>query len=129
MNSRQQIKSGEPVVRLRIMLIGICVIVIAIMGPLALVWKQSYIDKVSIRLEEKANTLNALNREIAALKLKSANLSSTARIERLAKSYGLEYPSSSQIEIIKVPASRINKEGMAGRIFDRIKGSLLGEKG
>jgi len=129
MNSVRQTKSGEPVVRLRIMLIGVCIVVIAMMGPLALVYKQSYINQTSIRLEAKADTLNALNREIAALKLKCSNLSSTARVERLAKSYGLEYPSSSQIEVIKVSGRRVNKESVTGKIFDRVNGSLLRERG
>jgi len=129
MNNVRQTKSGEPVVRLRIMLVGVCVVVIAMMGPLALVYKQSYINQTSIRLEAKADTLNSLNREIAALKLKSSNLSSTARIERLAKSYGLEYPSSSQVEIIKVSGVQVYGEGGVSKIFDRVKSSLLRERG
>jgi cell division protein FtsL len=129
MNNARQAKSGEPVIRLRIMLIGVCVIVIAMMGPLALVWKQSYINQTSIRLEAKADTLNAINREIAALKLRCSNLSSTARIERLAKAQGLEYPSSSQIEVIKVSGVKVYKERRADKFFDMIKGSLLRERG
>jgi len=128
MNSVRQTKSGEPVVRLRIMLVGVCIVVAAILGPLALVYKQSYINQTSIRLEAKADTINALNREIAALKLKSSNLSTTARIERLAKSYGLEYPSSDQIEVVKVRTPVYKESGM-NKIADRVKNSLLRERG
>jgi len=111
------------------MLVGVCIVVIAMLGPLALVYKQSYINQTSIKLEAKADTINALNREIAALKLKSSSLSSTARVERLAKSYGLEYPSSSQIEVIKVSGVNVYKESWMSKVFDWVNGSLLRERG
>jgi len=129
MADARQAKSGEPVMRLRMMFIAVCAVIAAMIVPLTLVYKQSYINQASIRLESKADTLKALNREIASLKLKHSHFSSTARIERLAKAAGFQYPSSSQIEVIEVGASRTWKELRAGEILSRVKHALLGERG
>ncbi|MDR0305387.1 MAG: hypothetical protein LBI42_00970 [Chitinispirillales bacterium] len=129
MNSARQVKAAEPVMRLSRMFIAVCAVIAAMLGPLTLVWKQSYINQTSIRLESKADTLGALNREIASLRLQHSHFSSTARIERMAKSRGFEYPSSSQIEVIEVNAVRIYKERKNSRLLEWVKDTLLGERG
>ena len=116
----------QPVVRLRSMFIGLCVLVVTIAGPLGLVWKQSYINQVSIRLEGRARTLDALNREITSLNLECSRLSSTARIERVARARGFEYPTSKQLEVLEVEVPRYAKEGGIGGFFARVARSLFG---
>jgi len=116
----------QPVVRLRSMFIGLCVLVVSIAGPLGLVWKQSYINQVSIRLEGKARALEALNREITSLNLERSRLTSMARIERAARARGLEYPTSKQLEVLEVEVPRYVKEGGIGGFFARVARSLFG---
>ena len=113
---------GQPVVRLRSMLTGLCVLVVCLAGPLILVWKQSYINQVSMRLEAQAETLASLNRDIRALELESGRLSSPARIERIAHARGLEYPPLGRLEVLEVDASR-HKLGI-GAFFTRVRQSL-----
>jgi cell division protein FtsL len=98
---------AQPVIRLRSVLIGICTLAVCMVGPLVLVWTQSYINQVSLRLEGKTEALAAVNSEITALGLECGHLSAPARIERIARSRGLEYPVSGQIEVweVKIPQS------------------------
>jgi cell division protein FtsL len=119
----------QPVMRLRSMFIGLCVLVVCIAGPLVLVWRQSYINQVSIRLESRADSLAALNREITLLNLERGRLSSAPRVERIARSQGLDYPASKQIEVLSVKMPRQkNETGIAG-FWVRIRQSFFGESG
>jgi len=104
--------AAQPVIRLRSVLIGICTLAVCMVGPLILVWTQSYINQVSLRLESKAEALAAVDREITALGLERGRLSATARIERIARSRGLEYPQSGQIEVWEVKAPRSGEGGL-----------------
>jgi cell division protein FtsL len=126
-NAGRRDGGGQPVVRLRIMLIGLCVLVASIAGPLVLVWKQSYINQMSIRLESRADTLKALSREITSLNLERGRLSSTARIERVARSRGLEYPASGRVEVLEVAMPRQRREGGGAGFFARARQYLSGE--
>jgi cell division protein FtsL len=92
----------QPVVRLRSVFIGICVLSVCMAGPLALVWMQSYINQISLRIESKNNALAEVNRSVTALVLERGHLSAPARIERIARSRGLDYPASGQIEVWEV---------------------------
>jgi len=116
---------AQPVVRARHMLIGVCALVVFIAGPLGLVWKQSYINHTSIRLEAKAEALAGLDREIKSLNLKRNRLSDPARVERIARSRGLEYPTSRQLEVIDVRAPRQEKGigGFITRVMQTISGN------
>jgi len=113
---------AQPVVRFRSVLIGICVLAVCMAGPLVLVWTQSYINQVSLRLESKTQALAAVNSEITALGLECGRLSATARIERIARSKGLEYPVSGQIEVWEV---RIPRSGEGG-LFAYLKQTFFG---
>jgi cell division protein FtsL len=117
----------EPVIRMRSIFIGICVLVVCIAGPLVLVWKQSYINKVSIRHNGKVEALAVLNREIAALRVESVRLSSNDRLERIARSRGLDYPALAQLEVIEVSAPRRGKEKRISELLARIGRSRSGK--
>lgn len=113
-----------PLVRVRFMAVVIAAVTIGIAGPLTLVWKQAYIASASVRLEEMADTVSALNRQIATLQLLRDRLSSNERIERVARTLlGLDYPSSDRIAIIPV-REKNEKHGLA-RGFAAGVGDLL----
>jgi cell division protein FtsL len=114
-------KAG-PVVRLRSVFLGVCVLALSIAGPLVLVWTQSYINQVSLRVDGKEQALAAANSEITALALERERLSGSARVERIARSRGLEYPASGQIEVWEVRAPRSG----GGGLFARNGQTLLG---
>lgn len=115
----------QPVVRLRSVFLGVCVLALCMAGPLVLVWMQSYINQVSLRLEGKAKTLDAVNREITELGLERGRLSATPRVERIARRMGLEYPASGRIEVWDVRAPRSGGDGILARAGQTLFG---GEK-
>lgn len=85
------------------MAVVVFLLLCAIAWPLLLVWKQSYINNVSLKLEYMADTVATVNGQVASLKLECERLSANARIERIAReNLGLEYPSSKQIVIVEV---------------------------
>jgi cell division protein FtsL len=116
-NSSKQTRSA-PLVRVRFMAVVSAAVTIGLAGPLALVWKQAYIASASVRLEEMADTVSALNRRIATLQLLRDRLSSNERIERVARTLlGLDYPSSDRIAIITVRGKN-EKRGLAAGVGD-----------
>jgi cell division protein FtsL len=107
-----------PIVRLRFMAAGLVAVTLCIAGPLLLVWKQAYIASASMRIEAMADTISALNRQIATLQLLRDRLSSNERIERVARAVlRLEYPSSDRIVIIPV-SNKGEKRGLAAGVED-----------
>lgn len=110
-------KERQPVMRLRSMFIGLCVLATSIAIPLSLVWKQSYINQASIRLEYRADTLARLDREMTALSLEHGKLSAAPRIERIARTRGFEYPLASQLEVLDVSHVRQKNDGVVGKFF------------
>jgi len=113
---------AQPVIRLRSVLIGVCTLAVCMAGPLVLVWTQSYINQVSLRLESKTEALAAAKSEITALGLERGRLSAAARIERIARAHGLEYPVSGQIEVWEVRTPRSGEGGL----FAYLKQTFLG---
>jgi cell division protein FtsL len=94
--------TSAPVLRLRQLITGILCVVILIIWPMFMVWKQIYITNVSIRESALADSLIVLSKEAATLRLYNEKLFSTQRIESIArKSIGLEYPTSEQIVVIR----------------------------
>jgi cell division protein FtsL len=86
-------------VKFYILVLMICTAVITI--PLALVWKQAYITSVSLKYDSLKDSTAVLQKEIVALNLALKQLSSTERIESIArKSLKLDYPSSEEIVIV-----------------------------
>jgi cell division protein FtsL len=124
-------KVATPIIRFRSMLAGVSIIAVLITGPLLMVWKQVYITSTSITIEKMTDSLNVLNKHIAELKLKGEWLSSNDRIEHIAKqSLGLDYPSSEQIVIIKVPKNeKLAQVNWPRELASFIKRSLFGENG
>ncbi|MDR2694006.1 MAG: hypothetical protein LBB74_07305 [Chitinispirillales bacterium] len=123
--SKNNIKNNgvpQPVIRLRSVLTGICALAVCMAGPLVLVWTQSYINQLSLRLESKAGALADVKSEITALNLECGRLSATARIERIARARGLEYPASGQIEVWEV---RTPQSGEGG-LFAYLKQTFFG---
>jgi len=111
-NNKGVTGQAQPVIRLRSVLIGICTLTFCMAGPLVLVWTQSYINQVSLRIESKTQALAAVNQEITALNLEQGRLSAPARIERIARSRGLEYPVSGQIEVWEVRTPQSGESGL-----------------
>jgi cell division protein FtsL len=112
----------QPVLRLRSVLLGVCALALSIAGPLVLVWTQSYINQVSLRVDGKDRALAAVNREITALALERERLSERARIERIARSRGLEHPESGRIEVWEVRAPRFGGGGLFARKGQTVSG-------
>jgi cell division protein FtsL len=109
MKKREKKSQNAPLVRVRPMLLWIALIVIMISGPLMLVWKQVYISSTSVHMDTKRKTLATLQKEITTFKFASNKLSSTERIEHIARSsLGLEYPATSQIYVIHIPREQKN---------------------
>lgn len=117
-----------PVVKVRIILILLSVIAVIIAGPLLAVWKQVYINDLSIRLESMNDTIVSLNREIASLRITRERLSDPDRIESFARTaLGLEYPSSSRIEIVRIDGKKT--EDFFEKVYAAIRKSVLRDKG
>lgn len=111
-----------PIVRFRSMAAGIVVVMGVIAVPLALVWKQSYITRASVRIEVMADTLSACNKRIAVLRLDLERLSRTERIEHFAREkLNLDYPTSDQIVI--VAKDRARPGAMAARDVGKLLAS------
>jgi cell division protein FtsL len=107
MKKREKKTQNAPLVRVRPMLLWITLVIIMISGPLALVWKQVHISSTSVRMDANRKTLDSLQKEITALRFTSNKLSSTERIERIArKSLDLEYPATSQVYVINIPSDQ-----------------------
>jgi cell division protein FtsL len=93
--------SGAPIVRIRLMVTGLIVLVTIIACPLVIVWKQAYIASTSMRIEAMTDTVSAMNRTIASLRVVGERLSGNERIEAFARTaLKLDYPGSDRIAIV-----------------------------
>lgn len=122
-------QSGTPVLRLRELVVGIVCIIILIMWPLFMVWKQTYITSLSMKDTALTDSLVTLNRQCAQVRLYSERLASTERIESIGRArLGLEYPASGQIIVIKESGkSQPGQKKQTGFFASRPKtGSRLG---
>jgi cell division protein FtsL len=104
--SREHAQGGgavhAPVLKLRQLSIGILCVVVLIMWPMFMVWKQIYITNVSIRESALVDTLVVLTKEAATLRLYNEKLAGTQRIESIARAaMGLDYPTSDQIVVVR----------------------------
>jgi cell division protein FtsL len=95
-------EKNEPLLRLRhIPLIVLCIGVL-IAGPLSIVWKQVYINELSMRKKTLTEGIELLNREASRLQMVVERLSSTSRIESIARErLELDYPAAAQMVIVK----------------------------
>lgn len=132
MNRRGSGKNGaRPIIRFRSMLLGILLVGGFIAGPLLMVWKQVYITSTSWNMGSMTDSLTVLNREIAALRMQCEYLSSNRRIEKIARgSLGLDYPTSEQIVIVRIPDGyRMAQTGWPHGLFVFLRKSLFGDRG
>lgn len=96
--------TAHPIIRFRSMVTGVALLLLVISGPLFTVWKQVYINETSLKLNAMSDSIIVLEKKIAALKFSTERLSSTERIEKLAREQlQFEYPSSNQIVIVRIP--------------------------
>jgi cell division protein FtsL len=94
--------AASPVLKLRQLVAGIFFVIILIIWPMFMVWKQIYITNVSIKESALSDTIMTLSKQSATLRICNEKLASTQRIESIARSsVGLEYPTSAQIIVIR----------------------------
>jgi len=120
---------ATPIVRVRLMALGIIALSILCAGPLLVVWKQAYIANTSMRIEAMTDTLSALSHRIAFLQMQHDRLAGNDRIESFARSVlQLDYPSSDRITVIAIgdapsdPAARKSGSPVLAAVHDRIVG-------
>ncbi|MCX7726006.1 MAG: cell division protein FtsL [Chitinispirillaceae bacterium] len=103
--------------------------------PLSIVYKEQYITKKSLQISKQYDSLTIETKNIEKLRLVCERLASKERIERIAKkSLGLEYPSTEQIVIVKIPAEKEegSKEGnwrWRNELVFFLKRSILKDRG
>jgi cell division protein FtsL len=91
-----------PLLRLRHLAGMVVLVALMVAFPLGIVWKQVYITQTSVRQNRLSDSLAALNKQAAQLRLFVEKLSGTSRIESIARQcLGLDYPTASQIVIMK----------------------------
>lgn len=131
MGKRKEKKESSPVIRVRLLGIGVMFLIALISGPLLAVWKQVYINNTSIQMNVLTDTISIKHKEIATLKFSCELYSSTERIEKIAKnSLNLEYPVSSQIVIVRMDKKKPNRIGRTSRdILAYLRKSITGDRG
>ena len=98
--------------------------------PLGIVWKQVYITQTSMRQDRLSDSLNVLNKQAAQLRLQVEMLSRTSRIELIARQcLDLDYPSASQIVIMKAYPDKNEKPVRESNYIAILKRSITREKG
>ncbi len=103
MNNRpkEQNHREAPLLKVRHLAGMSALIALLIAGPLGIVWKQVYITQTSVRQNRLADSLALLSKQVAQLRLSVEKLSSTSRIESIARQcLSLDYPSAGQIVIM-----------------------------
>jgi cell division protein FtsL len=131
MNKRNTEQSREaPLLKVRHLAVMTAFIALLIALPLGIVWKQVYITQTSVRQNRCADSLVVLTKRAAQLRLSVEKLSSTYRIEAIARQcLNLDYPCAGQIVIMKqgsekdtTPVARNNYIAILKRSITRGKG-------
>jgi len=105
-------------------------IIIVVMFPLSLVWKQVYITNTSLHQNSLQDSLTVLQKEVITLTMAVERLSSTERIEKIAKeSLALDYPSSKEIVVIRPRKKKESGFKLNSPFWTVFKKSLTPEKG
>lgn len=85
----------------RFILAAALTVALLVLFPLFTVWKQVYITNTSRHLTAQADSLAVLTRRTARLSLQVEKLSSTQRIETIARQHlDMDYPGSDRIVIV-----------------------------
>lgn len=105
-------------------------VTIFVMFPLSLVWKQVYINTISLRQDALKDSLAVLQKEVSTLTIMAEQLSSTERIEQIAEeSLGLDYPSSKEIVVVRPKKKKENSFILSSPFWTVLKKSITPEKG
>jgi cell division protein FtsL len=108
---------------------AIC-IAAGIIFPLSLVWKQVYITTTSMQQDSLQDSLTVLQKEVITLTILAERLSSTERIEMIAKgSLALDYPSSREIVVVRPRKKKESGLTFSSPFWTVFKKSLTPEKG
>jgi cell division protein FtsL len=123
-------KAQAPLLRVR-HLVGIAVaITLMVAVPLGIVWKQVYITQTSVRHDRLSDSLAILGKQMAQLRLNVEKLSSTSRIESIAREgLGLDYPTANQIVIIKQRQNKPQSSAAEGNYIAILRRSITRERG
>ena len=91
-----------PVVKLRYVLFGVVAVTSVIAGPLLAIRKHVYLRNLAIKREALSDSLSSTSERLAHLRMEARDLSSPARIERIAsRDLNMDYPKSDQIVIVE----------------------------
>lgn len=105
-------------------------VALVIILPLSLVWKQVYITRASMQYDSFKDSLAVLNREIASLSIRAEKLSSTGRIEAIAKErLQLDYPLSPEIVVVRPEKKQRKNFALRSTFWTVLRKSLTAEKG
>ncbi len=105
-------------------------VIIVVMFPLSLVWKQVYITNTSLRQDSLRDSLTVLQKEVITLSIAAERLSATERIENIAReSLGLDYPSSEEIVVVHPRKRKESGFKPNSPFWTVFKKSLTPEKG
>jgi cell division protein FtsL len=129
-NKENIVRKTAPLLRMRHMPGIIAFVAVLVIGPLLVVWKQVYITEVSMKQTALADSLKVLSKETAGLRFAAEKLSSTGRIESIARErLGLEYPAAGQIVIIKQRETDKTRPGDEGNFLAILRRSLSHVRG
>jgi cell division protein FtsL len=102
-----------PLLKLRHIPLIFLGIAMLIAGPLCIVWKQVYINELSMRKKTLNESIVRLSAEATRLQLIVEKLSSPLRIEKIAREHlTLDYPVASQMVIVKETAQDNKSSGL-----------------
>ncbi len=119
-----------PLLRMRHLAAIAAVVALMVAGPLCIVWKQVYINQLSIQQLAVSDSIAVLGKQAARLRLCMDKLSATGRIETIARDRcGLEYPPASKIVIIKHHQSGRTIPGREGNFIAILRRSITGGRG
>ena len=124
-------KAGKPFVPIvQYFFTATVLVAIVIMFPLSLVWKQVYITDTSMHRHALKDSLTTLHKEVTALTIMAERLSSTARIERIAKeSLSLDYPSSKEIIVVRPKKQKESHAILSAPFWTVVRKTISPEKG
>jgi cell division protein FtsL len=107
------------------------IIALMVVVPMMMVWKQVYITAISKRYDTLRDSVAGLQKEIAVLNMNVEQLSRTERIEKIAReSFGLEYPSSKEIVIVRSGSREVERKSfLDSRFWMVVRKSLTAKKG
>ena len=125
-----RVAPAAPVLKLRQLAAGILFVVVLIIWPMFMVWKQIYITNVSMKESVLADSLIRLSKEAATLRMYNEKLAGTQRIESIVRAaVGLEYPTSAQIVVIRESRKDLGKQSGGSGFLAILRRTFSRERG